>query len=116
MFAPIVVKMRAFWTQRQEAALIFFKFFRSAMLFIFLPLPCLLCVPASSEEAKIPVSQVNDGVLVKTAHDQLHVSVCGPSILHVTAGPEGAKPSSPQQPWILAACSPAQVTLSQSDK
>ena len=76
----------------------------------------VLAIPAHSEEAKVSASQVSDGVLVKTPHDQLHIAVCGPSLLHITASPDAAKTSSPQQPWIVGECGTGQFSFAQTDK
>src|SRR5262249_14359217 len=112
-----VVKMKAFVTLPWRRTLVNQPRLSPALKLCFvLQLSYLLSGYARSEEAKVAVSQVSDGVLVKTVHDQLHVAVCGPSMVHVTAGPENPKPSSPQQPWILANCGASQFTLSQSDK
>ena len=62
------------------------------------------------------VSQVADGVVVSTPRDQIHVAVCGPASIHVTAAPQSARPSAPHQPWILQACPRGQFSLAQSDK
>ena len=71
-------------------------------------------IPCASQEVK--VSQTNDGVLVQTAHDQLRITVCAPDVLHITAGPETAKASSPQQPWIVKECAGGKLTLEQAEK
>ena len=71
-------------------------------------------VPCASEDVKI--SEVGDGVMVKTANDELHVAVCGPELIHVTAGPQGAKASAPKQPWIVKQCAGGKFTLDKSDK
>ena len=64
----------------------------------------------------VHVSQVPDGVTVQTAHDQLRISVCGPSLLHVTAAPHQARSSAPLQPWIVGECKGGEFTLQQSGK
>jgi alpha-D-xyloside xylohydrolase len=71
--------------------------------------------PAIDAQA-VRVSQVTDGVLVQTANDQVHVAVCGPALVHVTAGPNAAKPSAPHQPWIVESCSGGQFAFTQSEK
>jgi alpha-D-xyloside xylohydrolase len=67
-----------------------------------------------AQEAQI--TQVSDGVVVKAAQDQMHVAVCAPELIHVTAGPETAKPSSPHQPWIAKQCPGDKFTLEKGDK
>ena len=65
---------------------------------------------------EVQITPVGDGVLVKTARDQVHIAVCGPELIHVTAGPKSAKPSSPHQPWIVKECSADKFTIEKSDK
>jgi alpha-D-xyloside xylohydrolase len=81
-----------------------------------LPLLFAIAVGLQSAGQDIHVSQISDGILVKTAKDQLHIAVCAPGLLHVTAGPESAKPSSPHQPWIVQECAGGKFTLEQADK
>jgi alpha-D-xyloside xylohydrolase len=76
----------------------------------------LATLAANAGAQNVHVSQLSDGILVKTARDQLHIAVCGPSLLHLTAGPEAAKPAAPHQPWIIQACAGGQFSLTQSDK
>jgi len=75
-----------------------------------------LFIPAGVKAQTIRVSQTKNGALIQTAKDQVLVSVCGPSLIHVMAGPKQPKPSAPHQPWILQECEGAQFTLSQSEK
>jgi alpha-D-xyloside xylohydrolase len=62
------------------------------------------------------VSQVADGVVVVTPRDQIHVAVCGPASIHVTAAPQSTRPSAPHQPWILQACPGGQFSFARSEK
>ena len=64
----------------------------------------------------VQINQVSDGVVVKTAQDELHIAVCGPSLLHMTAGTQSARPSSPHQPWIVQECKGSNFTLEHGDK
>jgi len=64
----------------------------------------------------VSVSQINEGVSVKTNRDQLLIQACGDSVLHITGGPEVPKPSSPQQPWIVKPCTPGHFSLAKEDK
>ena len=64
----------------------------------------------------VRVSQVADGLIVDTARDQLHIAVCGPGLMHITAAPGTAKPSSPEQPWILRGCPGSKFVFAQSEK
>jgi len=77
-------------------------------------LPFAVALQGAAQD--VLVSQISDGVLVKTAHDRVHIAVCGPALLHITAGPDGAKPSSPHQPWIVQKCAGDKFTLEQAEK
>jgi alpha-D-xyloside xylohydrolase len=62
------------------------------------------------------LTKVSDGMLVKTAHDQVHIAVCGSSTIHATAAPGAPKASSPQQPWIVGPCAGGAFSLTQTEK
>ncbi len=63
----------------------------------------------------IHITQQADGVLVTTPVDTLRLTVCGASVIHVVASPNGkAADATPKQPWMLsqaAACTPTKFTL-----
>jgi alpha-D-xyloside xylohydrolase len=67
-------------------------------------------------ETPVSVSRVADGVLVTTAHDQVHIAVCGSSTIHVTAAPDAPRASSPQQPWIVGPCAGGAFSLTPTEK
>ena len=75
-----------------------------------------IAVGLQSAAQDVRVSQISDGILVKTAKDQLHIAVCAPGLLYITAGPENAKPSSAHQPWIVQECAGGKFTLEQAEK
>ncbi len=75
----------------------------------------LLITPVAAAQ-EVHVSRAADGVVVQTQRDQVHVAVCGPALLHITAGPQVAKASAPHQPWIVGSCSGGEFSLAQSDK
>ena len=58
----------------------------------------------AADAPKIVVERESTGVVMRNGTETLHVIVCGPSMLRVVAGPGDPKASSPQQPWIVAAC------------
>jgi alpha-D-xyloside xylohydrolase len=63
----------------------------------------------------IHIAQQADGILLTTPTDKLRLTVCGPTVIHVVASPDGkAADATPKQPWMLsaaAACTPAKFTL-----
>ena len=75
-----------------------------------------IAVGLQSAAQDVHVSQISDGILVKTAKDQLHIAVCAPGLLHITAGLENAKPSSAHQPWIVQECAGKKFTLERAEK
>ncbi len=58
----------------------------------------------AADAPKIVVEREPTGAVMRNGVETLHVIVCGPSLLHVVAGPGDPKASSPEQPWIVAAC------------
>lgn len=83
---------------------------RTSFVFLLLAsaIPCLA--------QDVQVTPLGVGVAVKTANDEVYLEVCGPALLHVTAGPQNAKPSSPHQPWIVGGCTGNQFSWEKSDK
>ena len=48
--------------------------------------------------------------------ETVHVSVCASGIIHIVAGPGDPKAASPQEPWIVQACTPAPFDFTENDK
>jgi alpha-D-xyloside xylohydrolase len=60
----------------------------------------------------VSIREEGGGVVVSTATDKLRLDVCGPTVVHVVASPDGsANSATPKQPWLIAACKPAKYTL-----
>jgi alpha-D-xyloside xylohydrolase len=60
----------------------------------------------------VTVRQVPNGVVVKTAVDIVRLTVCGPTLVHVVASPDGkAQDATPSQPWMVKPCTPDKFTL-----
>ena len=79
----------------------------------------LLGVTAHSLAAQQPpVSVAKDatGVVVHNGDETVHISVCGPSILHIVAGPGDPTSASPATPWLVHPCTPQPADLSQTPK
>ena len=73
----------------------------------------LLATPLASAQQRTTVTQQPDGVVVKTPADILRLTVCGPTLVHVVASPNGqAKDATPKQPWMVQSCTPGKFTLS----
>jgi alpha-D-xyloside xylohydrolase len=75
---------------------------RAAWFTLFISAAC--GVGASADSAKASVEKEQNGLVMRMGDETLHVTVCSPTLLHVVAGPGDPKSSSPQAPWIVAAC------------
>ncbi len=63
-------------------------------------------------QTRVTVRQVPNGVVVKTAVDILRLTICGPTVVHVVASPDGkAQDATPSQPWMVKPCTPDKFTL-----
>lgn len=56
------------------------------------------------------------GITMRNGEETVHVAVCGPSILHVVAGPGNPRGASPDEPWLLERCRPASFEFAQDAK
>ncbi len=84
--------------------------------------PALLCAcvaicttAAYADNAPATVTQDSAGVTMHYGEETLRISVCGPGVLHVVAGPGAAKSASPAEPWILQPCTPVHFDFSQNE-
>jgi alpha-D-xyloside xylohydrolase len=64
----------------------------------------------------ITVERDAAGVTIRNGRETVHVAVCGPSILHVVAGPGDPRSASPAEPWLLERCRPASFDFAQDEK
>ncbi|UWZ86297.1 glycoside hydrolase family 31 protein [Occallatibacter riparius] len=71
---------------------------------------------ATSQEPAITVAKDAAGLVMHNGNETLHVSVCGPTVLHIVAGPGDPKGASPFTPWVQKPCEPGQFEFSQDDK
>ena len=69
---------------------------------------CLLFASAVALAAApaITVEQDSAGVVMHGPGETLRLSVCGPTLIHIVAGPGEARASSPAEPWMVAPCKP----------
>lgn len=56
------------------------------------------------------------GLVMHSPGETLRLSVCGPTLIHIVAGPGDAHASSPAEPWIVAPCKPAPFAFTRDDK
>ncbi len=58
-------------------------------------------VLAQVNPSAITVEQTPSGAVLHNGGETLRLSVCGPGLIHVVAGPGDPKSSSPAEPWML---------------
>jgi alpha-D-xyloside xylohydrolase len=75
----------------------------------------LVCA-GSAHAFQAVVTPTSDGVQVKTEQDSLRITVCSPSVVHITGGPGDADPHFEDKPWIIQRCAGQPFTLDKSDK
>ena len=74
----------------------------------------LLAVPLALPA--VTVDRDGTGVTMRGESDAVRVTVCGPSLIHVVAGPGGPKAASPEEPWLVERCKPAPFDFTRDDK
>jgi alpha-D-xyloside xylohydrolase len=62
------------------------------------------------------VKQDAAGLVMCNGEETLRISVCGPGVLHIVAGPGSPTAASPHAPWVISACTPAHFDFAQTDK
>jgi hypothetical protein len=70
----------------------------------------------AAQETAITVQKDAAGLVMHHGDETMHVSVCGPTVLHVVAGPGDPKGASPFTPWLLHPCEQGQFEFSQNQK
>jgi alpha-D-xyloside xylohydrolase len=72
---------------------------------------------AADVASPIAVEREPGGVTMRRAGETVRVSVCGPSLIHIVAGPGDARSSSPQEPWFTGEpCKAAPFEFTRDDK
>ncbi|WP_446742155.1 TIM-barrel domain-containing protein [Silvibacterium acidisoli] len=90
-------------------------FERPAFFCFSLLLAPFLAVPAyANVQATVTVSRTSDGLVMHNGDETLHLSVCGPDVLHIVAGPGDPKAASPVNPWILHPCETGEFQFNQT--
>ena len=79
---------------------------------LFLAIAATVCA-AQLESPAATVTQEASGLLMHRGEETLRLSVCGPGVLHIVAGPGDPKSASPAEPWLLHGCEPAAFNFSQ---
>ena len=53
---------------------------------------------------------------MRSGGETVRVSVCGPSVVHVVAGPGNPRAASPEEPWLVKRCEPAPFEFAHDEK
>ena len=85
-------------------------------LFLFLLTLCLPLCAFAADAPAVTVAQDAAGVVVHNGSETLRLSVCGPDLIHIVAGPGDPKSASPQEPWIVTPCKPDHFDFSRDAK
>jgi alpha-D-xyloside xylohydrolase len=56
--------------------------------------------------AQVTAERQPSGVVVHNGSETVHLTVCGPNVIHVVAGPGDPRGASPATPWIVNPCQP----------
>jgi alpha-D-xyloside xylohydrolase len=98
------------------------RFNPSIAKFSLAALPAILSagLMAQTDAAPKPITVEQDaaGAVLHNGDETLHLSVCGPGLIHVVAGPGDPKSASPAEPWLLHpdSCKGAQFDFSKTEK
>jgi len=71
---------------------------------------------AAGQAPSIQVERVNAGLVLHHNDETLLMSVCGPNVLHIVAGPGNPSSASPAMPWLIRPCVPAAFDFTQDEK
>src|ERR1700733_15007716 len=83
------------------------------LLFSIAVLAGAACIPCY---AQITVERQPSGVVVHNGSETLHLTVCGPDLIHVVAGPGDPAGASAATPWIANPCKPDSFDFQSDDK
>jgi alpha-D-xyloside xylohydrolase len=77
----------------------------------------LLCAGAlGSASAQVTAERQASGVVVHNGSETMHITVCGPDLIHVVAGPGDPAGASAATPWIANPCKPDSFDFQSDDK
>ena len=78
-------------------------------------LPFLYFTLASALPA-VTIERDISGVVMRGTGETVRLTVCGSSVIHVVAGPKDAHSASPEEPWVVEHCKPAQFDFTHDEK
>ena len=68
---------------------------------------CGIAALCGMAAAQATVEREPMGVVMHNGSETMHITVCGPDLIHVVAGPGDPQGASPATPWIVNPCQPA---------
>ena len=71
---------------------------------------------SAADTTTITVEQEQNDVVVSNGAELLRLTVCGPGVIHVVAGPGNPQAASPASPWIVNGCKPDHFDFQRSAK
>ena len=86
------------------------------VLFLALSLLAPAVCPAADVAPAVIIERESNGVTMQAAGETVRVSVCGPTLIHVVAGPGKPQGSSPEEPWFIKPCGQGTFDLTRSEK
>jgi alpha-D-xyloside xylohydrolase len=76
----------------------------------------MLMAAVSAIAAPVQVEKTSAGLVMRHDDETLQLSVCGPGVLHIVAGPRNPKAASPTAPWLVQPCVPGTFDFIQDEK
>jgi alpha-D-xyloside xylohydrolase len=76
----------------------------------------MLMAVDSAIAAPVQVEKTSAGLVMRLDDETLQLSVCGPGVLHIVAGPGNPKAASPTAPWLVQPCIPGTFDFTQDEK
>jgi alpha-D-xyloside xylohydrolase len=76
----------------------------------------LLMAAVAAVAAPVQVEKTSAGLVMRHDGETLQLSVCGPGVLHIVAGPGNPKSASPAAPWLIQSCIPGAFDFTQNER
>lgn len=76
----------------------------------------ILMAAVSAMAAPVQVIKTSAGLVMRHDDETLQLSVCGPGVLHIVAGPENFQSASPTAPWLVQSCAQGAFDFAQDKK
>ncbi|MBV8902089.1 MAG: DUF4968 domain-containing protein, partial [Acidobacteriia bacterium] len=66
--------------------------------------------------AAATVERIAGGAAMRNAGETVRITVCGPSLIHIVAGPGEPPSAAPAEPWFVQQCKPAAFDFASDEK